>query len=48
MKVKMLIKGGFGDIRHGDVFETSPADADIGIRAGVLAPVEAAPPTCGS
>ena len=45
MKVRMLLKSGFGPIRHGEVFDATPEDAQIGIDAGVLAPIEPPPPT---
>jgi HK97 family phage major capsid protein len=41
MKVRMLLKSGFGAIRHGEVFDASPDDARLGFQVGFLAPVDA-------
>ncbi len=41
MKVKMLLKSGFGSIRHGDVVDAAPDDVRLGLQLGFLAPADA-------
>ena len=41
MKVKMLLKSGFGAIRCGEVFDVTPDDARLGFQVGFLAPIDA-------
>ena len=45
MKVKMLLKSGFGAIRHGEVVDAAPDHVRLGLQLGFLAPAvdEAAP-----
>ena len=40
MKVRMLLKSGFGSIRHNEVFDVSPDDARLGFQVGFLAPID--------
>ena len=41
MKVRMLLKSGFGPIRHGEIFDVTRDDARLGFPVGFLAPVDA-------
>ncbi len=41
MKVKMLLKSGFGSIRHGDVVDAAADDVRLGLQLGFLAPADA-------
>ena len=44
MKVRMLLKSGFGSIRHGDVVDAAPDDVRLGLQLGFLAPPTPRPP----
>ena len=41
MKVRMLLKSGFGSIRHGDVVDAAADDVRLGLQLGFLAPADA-------